>query len=262
MSFNFHYDRKKYFDQQYQNTNKYIVPFLNNTIDLANKNVLEVGCGEGGVLKAFYELGCNITGIDLAPNKIENANKYYSESNTKNTYKFIADDIYNFDLNLLGTFDLIILKDAIEHIPHQDNLMQFLSDNMKKNSKLFIAFPPWQMPWGGHQQICRNKFLSFLPYFHLLPNFIYKAILKLFDETQSTIQSLIEIKETRISIERFEKIIRKSSLSISKKLFFFINPNYEVKFGLKPRLQNKLISKIPYFRGFVTTTCYYLIEKK
>ena len=262
MSFNFHYDRKKYFDQQYQNTKKYIVPFLINTIDFTNKNVLEVGCGEGGVLKAFYELGCNITGIDLASNKIENANKYYLKINAKNTYKFIADDIYNFDLNLLNTFDLIILKDAIEHIHHQNKLIQFLSENLKKNCKLFIAFPPWQMPWGGHQQICRNKFLSFVPYFHLFPNFFYKRILKLFGEEQSTIQSLLEIKETGISIERFEQIIKKISLSVSKKLFFFINPNYEVKFGLKPRLQNSLISKIPYLRGFFTTTCYYLIEKK
>ena len=135
MSFNFHYDRKKYFDQQYQNTKKYIVPFLINTIDFADKNVLEVGCGEGGVLKAFYELGCNITGIDLASNKIENANKYYLKINAKNTYKFIADDIYNFDLNLLNTFDLIILKDAIEHIHHQNKLIQFLSENLKKNCK-------------------------------------------------------------------------------------------------------------------------------
>jgi 2-polyprenyl-3-methyl-5-hydroxy-6-metoxy-1,4-benzoquinol methylase len=262
MSFNFHYDRKKYFDQQYQNTMKYIIPFISKTYDLANKSLLEIGCGEGGVLKAFYELGSNITGIDLAPNKIENAKKYYSELKQINSYEFRAENIYDFDFNSLNQFDLIILKDAIEHIHDQKKMINFLAENMKQNSHLFVAYPPWQMPWGGHQQICKNKFLSFLPYFHLFLNFIYKGILKLFGEAQSTIESLLEIKETRISIERFEKIIKECNLKITTKRFYFINPNYEVKFGLKPRLQNRFISKIPYLRGFFTTTCYYLIEKK
>ncbi|MDP1745174.1 MAG: SAM-dependent methyltransferase, partial [Bacteroidota bacterium] len=46
------------------------------------------------------------------------------------------------------------------------------------------------------------------------------------------------------------------------KTFFFINPNYEVKFKLKPRESYGFITKIPVLRNFFTTACYYLISKK
>jgi hypothetical protein len=70
---------------------------------------------------------------------------------------------------------------------------------------------------------------------------------------------LLEIKETGISIERFEKITKNAGYKIVDKIHYLINPIYIYKFGLRPRKQAKLISAIPYVRDYFTTCVYYLI---
>jgi hypothetical protein len=116
------------------------------------------------------------------------------------------------------------------------------------------------MPHGGHQQVCKNKFLSLLPYFHLLPNPLYKGILKLSGEYDPVIRELLEVKSTGISIERFERIVKSSGYTIPAKTFFLINPIYQYKFGIKPRKQWGVIAGIPYLRDFLTTCVYYMIK--
>ena len=122
-----------------------------------------------------------------------------------------------------------------------------------------MGFPPFQNPFGGHQQICKHKVLSSTPYYHNLPIPIYRSILRLFNEPEKQIENLLEVKETGITIERFEKILKQTNYKIKKKVFYFINPNYEIKFGLKPRKQIALISSIPYLRNYLITTNYYLL---
>jgi hypothetical protein len=152
------------------------------------------------------------------------------------------------------------MRDVIEHIHDQDLFMDYVKRFLKPGAVFFLAFPPWYNPFGGHQQICANKYLSKLPYFHLLPNIIYRSVLKLGGEPPERIESLLEIKETGISIERFEKILKKYNYSILSKQLFLVNPNYEIKFGLRPRRQNKLIANIPFISDIFTTSAYYLIS--
>jgi hypothetical protein len=118
------------------------------------------------------------------------------------------------------------------------------------------------MPFGGHQQICRSKMLSSLPYFHLLPSSVYKNVLKTFSEKDACVQELLEIKETGISTERFETLMKNNDFEILKRQLYFISPIYSYKFHLKPMKQLNLISAIPFVRDFFTTAAYYIVEKK
>ena len=70
----------------------------------------------------------------------------------------------------------------------------------------------------------------------------------------------MEIKVTGISIERFEKILKKSGYKIVKRDLFLINPNYEVKFGLKPRKHPAIVSYLWFLDNLITTSAYYLIQ--
>ena len=108
--------------------------------------------------------------------------------------------------------------------------------------------------------MCESKVLSKLPFFHLFPKSVYGFILKSFGETDPKIEALMEIKDTGITIERFEKILKKTGYKKDKVLYYFINPNYEAKFGLKPREQVGFISSIPFVRNFLITTSYYLVS--
>jgi len=83
--------------------------------------------------------------------------------------------------------------------------------------------------------------------------------LKAIGENEDHIKELMEIYDTRISIERFERVIRKSGLKVLNRQHYLINPIYKYKFGMKPRKQWKPITYLPYLRDFVTTCVYYTV---
>ena len=259
--FEFHADRKRYFDIQLLNAEKYILPFIESNFSIQKgMRVLEIGCGEGGVLKAFINKGCVGIGVEFDEARIVNGKKWMSEDIQNGKLSFVAKDIYDTDVDSLGgKFDIIILKDVIEHIHDQSKLLARLKDFLTPPGIIFFGFPPWQMPFGGHQQLCKKK-LSKVPYFHLLPTPLYKSVLRLFKEPEYVINDLVEIKETGISIERFERIVNQTNYLILGKIHYLFNPIYEYKFNLKPKKQNSFISKIPYFRNYVTTCVYYIIK--
>ncbi len=254
-----HSNREKYFNEQGITTEKYVLPFLEEFKDInENTSVLEIGCGEGGNLKPFLDRGCKrIVGVDLSKGKIENANNYFSNHPGKKNIEFILADIY--DKDDLGKFDIIITRDVLEHVHGQERFLEYVKRFLKPGGLFFLGFPPWLNPFGGHQQICESRILSKLPYFHILPSGIYRAMLKVFGERDAKINGLLEVKETGINIERFEKIRKKTGYKTLKRVFYLFNPNYETKFGIKPRKQNRFISAIPYLRNFFITSNYYII---
>lgn len=255
-----HQNRNAYFQEQTYTTQKYVIPFIDDIIKIDNNiSILEIGCGEGGNLVPFANIGCNVLGIDLSEKKIENAKLFFKDHENSKNVRFICDDIYN-ESCINEQFDLIFMRDVLEHIHNQEKFLHYVKRFLKPQGKFFLGFPPWQNPFGGHQQMCKSKLLSNLPFWHILPMPLYKGIMKIFGEHKSTINALVEIKETRISIERFKKIAKNEKYKIEKEVFYFINPNYEVKFKLKVRKQLNIISLIPYFRNYTITTCYYLIS--
>lgn len=263
MAFDFHRERAVYFHQQFEHSRDYIIPFVQGFLPHKNPlNICEVGSAEAGVLKAFTDIGHHGIGIELSEAKVKRAELFMSEELEKGLVKFLNRDIHTITKEDLGYgFDLIILKDVIEHVHDQESMLVRLKSLLHEDGIIFIGMPPWRMPFGGHQQMLSHKWLSKLPYYHILPRGIYKKIMQWAKEKPEVIESQLEIKDTQISINRFLKITQKAGLNVLKRQFYLINPNYKYKFGLKPRKQNKLISAIPFFRDFVTTTSYFILGK-
>jgi hypothetical protein len=227
MGIHFHSNKELYFQMQRENAAEFVLPFVEQVMSIGpGRHVLEIGCAEGGVLLAFLERGCTGVGVEL------------SESRAVQAAEF--------------------LKAHIEHIHDQQKLMGFMKTYLKPGGQIFFGFPPWQMPFGGHQQICVTK-LGKAPWLHLLPRFLYRGCLKLFGEGKATIDELMDVYTTGISLERFERIVRATHYRISNKRLYLINPIYKYKFKLKPRKQLGLIAVIPWVRNFWTTCGYYLI---
>ncbi len=258
--FEFHQDRKRYFDIQVENTIEYVIPFIEVKFPLKpGTRVLEIGCGEGGVLKAFIDKGCTGVGVELDEPRLVYANDWLKDEIASGKARFVSRDIYKTDAekDLGGSFDLIILKDVIEHIHDQKKLISWMRSLLNPGGVVFFGFPPWQMPFGGHQQICKNRILSKLPYYHLLPAPVYRWIMKV---NKENVEEMMEIKETGISIERFEKIVHETGYVVRHKTHYLFNPIYKYKFGVNARKQFPFIQGIPYIRNFFTTCVYYLIQ--
>jgi SAM-dependent methyltransferase len=239
-----------------------VLPFIERTKPVAKgTKVLEIGCGEGGVLVPFAERGCFCIGVDLDKLRIDLAHDLLKDEIAKGQMEFMCKNVYDDDFlqRFKNYFDLIILKDTIEHIPSQEKFIPYLRNFLTEGGQIFFGFPPWYMPFGGHQQICHKKWTSKMPYYHLLPRPVYKGILKMAGEPENIIRELMDVVGTRITIERFERIVKKNGFKVLSKTHYLINPIYRYKFGLQPKKQLRFITWLPYFRDFLTTCVYYTI---
>lgn len=252
-------DRKLYFDEQSYTTTNYVIPYLEEITPLRQGlRVMEIGCGEGGNLLPFLERECHVVGIDLSEFKINKALEFFKNHPFKNNLKLIRQDIFKLCEDPSLKFDLIFLRDTLEHIPNQKRFLEHLQKFLAPNGIVFIAFPAWRMPFGGHQQMCKSKVLCKIPYLHLLPDGLYQRVLSCGGESEGMIKTLMEIKDTRISLQQFNRMVKSNGYVAHKQTYYLINPNYEVKFGLKQRKLPRLIN-IPHFRDFFVTTMYCVI---
>ncbi len=252
------------FDQQVENSANYVLPFLEKTCAIEKgTTVMEVGCAEGGVLLPFLEKGCTCVGVDLASIRIETSKEFLAEYVANGQATMLCQNIYEAEFfhSYEGYFDIIILKDVIEHVPDQAKFIPHLAKFLKPGGQIFFGFPPWYMPFGGHQQICKGKLASKLPYYHILPRGLYTILLKLMGEKEADIQCLLDVWDTSITIGQFEKFVHDAHLKVLQKQHYLINPIYKYKFGLQPKKQLGMIGSIPYLRNFITTCVYYTVGK-
>lgn len=254
-------DRERYFNELAETSRGFYIDYIRRfrKID-GTQRILEIGCGEGGNLLPFAELGCHVEGLDLAPNKIENAKAFFAKRGQKGIFScsdFLKDTPPAED----GRFDIILIHDVIEHIEPEGKRDFFARARLylKPGGIIFFGFPAWQMPFGGHQQICRSRFCR-LPFIHLLPAGLYKAYLKAFKENPAQTEELLSIKRSKMTPGRFERLASSEGYRIIDRTLWLISPHYKAKFGLKPRRLCRLLSATPYIRNFFTTSCFYTIE--
>lgn len=266
MPFDFHLNPQTYLKQQIDNTTQSIMPFLQPYIQnksWAGLQVLELGCGEGGNLLPFALAGSVCVGIDLNKTKIAQGIDLMQEQIKDGSMQLFFDDIFNPEIaeQFRGRFDVILLKDVIEHIPEKEAALAQMRSFLTEKGLLFIGWPPWYMPFGGHQQICHSKVLGITPWIHLLPKAVYLGLLRLCGEPKVVVDELAELVDYRVTINAMNRMAKNAGFAILERKYFLINPIYQYKFGLKVRTQLPFVTKIPYLRDFCTTGCYYLLGK-
>lgn len=252
-----HTDRYRYFREETATTEKYFIPYLSEFMDVGDISVLEVGCGEGGNLLPFARRGCRVVGVDLSEQRVRQAESFFSRECAAGT--FVCDDVmhYRGDGRL---FDLIVCHDVVEHIHEKGKMLLALKRLLAPGGRLFVAFPAWQMPFGGHQQIARSWVVSHLPFVHLLPELAFCLMLRLFGEDASKINELIGIRRTRCTVEMFEREAAYAGYTVCDRRLWLVNPHYEVKFGLRPIRLCRQLSALPYIRNFMASSCFYVVR--
>ena len=116
-----HTDRKMYFRDLEITSKEFYISYLSDFTELTPKSrILEVGCGEGGNLVPFAQLGCKVTGIDIAECRIKEAKAYFSEISNHAT--FVCSDFMQYPVpcNEEDKYDVILLHDVIEHVPTKE----------------------------------------------------------------------------------------------------------------------------------------------
>lgn len=257
-----HTDRERYFRELAQTSREFYIDYLRKFKNVgAGTRVLEVGCGEGGNLLPFAEAGCCVTGIDLAANKIENAKEYFAKRNMPG--EFISGNFLNMPARD-DRFDIVLIHDVIEHIEPDDKPAFFsgIKRFLKTDGIVFFGFPAWQMPFGGHQQICRSGVCSKVPFMHLLPASLYRGYLRIFKEDPAKIDELLSIKRSKMTPEKFERLCRETGFQIVERKLWLISPHYKAKFNLRPTRLRLGLDHIPFLRNFLSTSCFYIVSAR
>lgn len=123
--------------QKYQG--ELLVRFLNNmNIEFSGKDLLDLGCGFGGYSKAFLDAGANVIGLDLSP------------INTQDKIPMVSGDALSLPF-INNSFDIVICASLIEHIPEPFLLLKEIYRVLKSGGLLYLSFPPFYSPVGGHQ---------------------------------------------------------------------------------------------------------------
>ena len=258
-----HLNRRQYFCELANTAREFYLDYVKASVTLSpDTRVLEIGCGEGGNLLPFAEKGCKVTGIDICRKRIEEASDFFAERHQKGT--FICQDFLLTEVPEAETdkFDLILIHDVIEHIesPCKKDFMLYVKHFIKQGGIVFFGFPAWHNPFGGHQQISVG-FASKLPFIHLLPKPLYQAVLKLSGADSSRINELMSIRNSRVTVEKFERLASEINYTICQRTLWLLNPHYKQKFHMTPRRQWTFFSHIPYLRNFYTTSAWYLLRQ-
>lgn len=126
---------------------------LRATIDLfPNKEhlrILDIGCATGYLGAVFCQQGHFVVGIDISDKAIKHANKFLSSVYVLN--------IETDKLPKMGTFDLILLSEVIEHFFQPQETLKKICPLLKENGSLIISTPNF-LYWGNRLQFLRGKF--------------------------------------------------------------------------------------------------------
>ncbi len=85
---------------------------IRNNFPLINRNILEIGCGNGDMTRSFAEDAAHITAIDSDANKIHQAQAYVTPEHVKFLHSHNEEAI-----NAYAPYDAAIYSLSLHHIP-------------------------------------------------------------------------------------------------------------------------------------------------
>jgi SAM-dependent methyltransferase len=125
-------------------------------------NALDLGCGHGIFGERMEKLGCDVTFSDdgnwLLPRLKDR--------------KFIGVNLDKDEVAGLGTYDLVICSNVLEHLSKPEKFLREMRDALRPGGHLYLSWTNWLSPWGGHE---------FSPFHYLGPKLgirVYDRVMK------------------------------------------------------------------------------------
>lgn len=111
--------------------------YISQAINLADKRVLDIGCGGGILSEAMAHHGARVTAIDMADAPLAVARLHQLESGLKIDYQKIATE--EFAAANPEQFDVVTCLEMLEHVPAPASIVQACEQLVKPGGLVFFS---------------------------------------------------------------------------------------------------------------------------
>ena len=249
---------KYYWGYQYNLGKEVIVPYLTSIGAFKpGFKVAEIGSAEGGVLASFVEKGATeALGTDIIDVRLElgkKINEIIGINIEFNNHNIVEEEVPE---KWSQKFDLVLLRDVIEHLDNTETALKNIKKIIKPGGFLYVTFPPYYSPFGGHQHTL-NNFWGKLPYLHYLPDSIFNKFIS--SGRKNDIVEVKRLRNIRLTPNKFKNAFQNAGFSVENKDFYLLRPVYKMKFGL-PSLKLSGLTFLPIVQNVFSMEASYLLR--
>jgi 2-polyprenyl-3-methyl-5-hydroxy-6-metoxy-1,4-benzoquinol methylase len=154
-------------EQRRRRAAEYLVPWIEQTIPLAGKTVLEYGCGNAAVSCAFAERAQRLIGVDIDPRWIELGNDEVRKRGLENVELELhpVESIIDAVGARRGEIDVFLCYAVLEHLTLSERLavLRLAREVVKSDGAIVVCETPNRLIYFDHHT-------AQMPFFHMLPD--------------------------------------------------------------------------------------------
>lgn len=111
--------------------------FIDRLSSVAEKKVIDIGCGGGILSEALTQRGAKVTGIDMGAAPLGVAELHALENNLSIEYKKITAE--EIAAERPGQYDVVTCLEMLEHVPDPAAIVQACADLCKPGGHIYFA---------------------------------------------------------------------------------------------------------------------------
>jgi SAM-dependent methyltransferase len=210
--------------------------------------VLDVGCGHGRLCVDIARRGAKrVVGLDTDQKRIDFAknNILQNYPELKNVVTFHCQELIDYSEEL---FDIMVSKDALEHILDVTSLLDEMKKRLKSGGKIYIGFGPLYNSYGGDHSGTR----AIIPWGHVI--FPESFLIRRANMVRSVkISNIYELGLNKLSYDDYKRILCQCGLKIN-----YLKTNVTNNKVMKIFI---LLRKIKFLKEFFTYNLYCILEQ-
>ena len=175
---------------------------------IAGRKVLDFGSGVGDQSVALAQLGAgSVVGLDTNAALLPQARGLAERNGVADRVVFAE----RLDPSMLGTFDVVISQNAMEHFDDPAGVLAEIKRALKPGGELLLTFgPPWYAPSGSHM-----GYFAPIPWMNLL--FSERTIMRVrarYRDDAATRYEEVEGGLNQMTVAKFERLVAESGLVV------------------------------------------------
>jgi 2-polyprenyl-3-methyl-5-hydroxy-6-metoxy-1,4-benzoquinol methylase len=136
-----------------------------NEVDVKSLDLLELGCGRGGIALSLASLGCRVLGVDRHPDSIEELKAVIERRKLQNLSATVDEACTYADDH---AYDVVIMSEVLEYIKVPSQMLDAARRSMKPRAHLILTIPngfgPWELSNVARRWAWLRPFIAGRPY--------------------------------------------------------------------------------------------------